>query len=84
MSKMDSDPSGSASVNISTDRELRQLYDQMALLHPKIVRNIEECVEKHRMSPVSLYICFCPIAPSTRWIVEICLSVEVGLTKFTV
>ena len=48
MEKMDADSSGQASSGILHDRDLRILYDNMISIHPKVVRGIEEAVEKHR------------------------------------
>lgn len=49
MEKMDADSTGAASAGMLTDRDLRNLYETMTSLHPKLVKNIEECVEKHRV-----------------------------------
>jgi hypothetical protein len=49
MEKMDSDTSGKSSAGILEDKELRSSYDSLTALHPKLVKNIEDCVEKHRV-----------------------------------
>eukprot|EP00158_Paraphelidium_tribonemae_P009998 Partr_v1_DN29026_c1_g3_i3_m58722 putative Zinc finger, FYVE domain containing len=48
MDRMDADPSGASSHGILQDRELKNLHASMTTLHPKVVKEIEECVEKHK------------------------------------
>lgn len=49
MSKLDADVTGAGAQQVGNDRELRVLYDTMMGMYPVVVRNIEECVEKHKI-----------------------------------
>jgi growth factor-regulated tyrosine kinase substrate len=46
--KIDADSTGTLAGNILNDQQLKGLHEQMTKIHPKIVKGIEECVEKHR------------------------------------
>lgn len=46
--KMDADPSGAASRALPGDRDMRMMYEGMASVGGRLVRGIEECVERHR------------------------------------
>ena len=48
MEKMDSDSTGASSQNILQDAELKTLHEMMIKMHPLLVKDIEECVEKHK------------------------------------
>lgn len=48
MDRMDADITGASSAGILHDHELRGLYDSVVAMHPKIVRGIEDCVERHK------------------------------------